>query len=71
MNILQMILEILSVATGAAQVAGGSNPDVAAGAALAAALESIATKAVAAYEAQTGTPLDLTKLHPETEIPLP
>jgi hypothetical protein len=74
MNILQMILEILAVATGAAQVANGASvndPDVAVGVTLATALESIATKAVTAYEAQTGTPLDLTKLHAETPVPMP
>lgn len=68
MNILTSLLEILAIATSAAKVALPGNTDVQSGTALAAALEQIALKSISAYQVQTGTPLDLTKLHPETPI---
>jgi hypothetical protein len=68
MNILDEILSILTLATQAAQSIGGSIPPIEAGATIALALEQIAAKAIAAYEAQTGTPLDLTKLHAEAPV---
>lgn len=63
MNALQQILQILSIgATAAAGIA--SNPDVKAGAGVAEALLSIAQKAIAAHEAHTGEPIDLSLLKP-------
>ena len=65
--VLQEILGILAIgAQTAATVAGGG--EVAAGANIATALITIAQKAIAAHEAQTGQPIDPTLLKPFTPL---
>lgn len=65
MNTLDKLLEILQLATSAAQ--GAANlagaPDAAAGAAIAAQIEAVVKKGLEAYEAHAGAPLDLSLLH--------
>jgi hypothetical protein len=66
-NTFQNILQILEAATAAAALAaphtGDAAQDVAKGAKIAAALESIVANAFAAHQSAVGSPMDTSKLH--------
>lgn len=68
---LQTLLSIIELATSVAQEYGAAsnNPEVVAGAALAAKVEQIAQKALTAHQQITGQAIDLTKLQPITPLP--
>lgn len=62
---VQTILQIIQAATtGIALIPGGQVP-----AGIATVLTTILSNALAAYQAETGAPLDLTKIPLETPVP--
>lgn len=66
----EILNEIIQIATVGATVAQTvPNPEVQAGAAIAAALLQIAQKAIAAHEQITGQPIELSLLHPIEPVP--
>jgi len=62
-----LIFEIIELALGVAKNAALGTP-AEAGVSSAAALEQIVAKAIAAYNAEAGKPMDLSKLTPEDPI---
>lgn len=68
MGVLSLILQILSIASASAQAFLVTNPTGESANNLASALIQIVQKAMQAYEAQTGKPIDPTLLKPFTPI---
>lgn len=69
MSILTLILQILSIAAGAAQGIVKNDPTASAADALAQALIQIATAANAAHQQIAGKPIDLSALQPIDPVP--
>lgn len=69
MGVLSLILEILSIASASAQSFLTTNPTGQNANNLASALITIVQKAMLAYQAQTGQPIDPTLLKPFEPIP--
>lgn len=69
MGVLSLILEILGIASSAAQSFLTTTPTGTNANNLASALISIVQKAMLAYQAQTGQPIDPTLLKPYEPIP--